>query len=223
MALVGGGKANPPLEVVQASVKPLFQRELNLVSEAKTKKQARREEFEREALVHLDLLYNSALRMTGSIQDAEDLVQETFVRAYKFFDKFKKGTNCKAWLFKIMKNNFINRFRKKAREPATVSFEQIEGAQGIEAEPAEVSAEFELSPDLDELVEDDIKCALDSLPLEFRMAVILSDISGFTYREIAEIMGTPIGTVRSRLSRARGVLQKKLHDLAVSKGIVRNK
>ncbi len=193
-----------------------------MASTAKTKKQTRREEFEQEALVHLDLLYNTALRMTGNVQDAEDLVQETFVRAYKFFDKFKKGTNCKAWLFKIMKNNFINRFRKRAREPSTVSFEQIEGAHGIEAEPAGVSADFQLSPDLDELVEDDIKNALDSLPMEFRMAVILSDISGFTYKEIAEIMDTPIGTVRSRLSRARGVLQKRLRDLAVSKGIVRN-
>jgi len=191
---------------------------------AKTKKPARREEFEGEALVHLDILYNTALRMTGNVQDAEDLVQETFVRAYKFFDKFKKGTNCKAWLFKIMKNNFINKFRKKAREPSTVSFDQIEGAQGIESQVAgEVSAESKLSPDLDELLEDDIKYALESLPLEFRMAVILSDISGFTYKEIADIMGTPIGTVRSRLSRARGVLQKKLHHLAVSKGIVRDK
>jgi RNA polymerase sigma-70 factor (ECF subfamily) len=191
---------------------------------ARAKKQARREEFEREALVHLDLLFNTALRMTGNVQDAEDLVQETFLRAYKFFDKFKKGTNCKAWLFKIMKNNFINRFRKKAREPSTVSFDQIEGAQGVEGQPAGgASADFELSPDLDELVEDDIKHALESLPLEFQMAVILSDISGFTYKEIAEIMGTPIGTVRSRLSRARGVLQEKLRDLAISKGIVRNK
>ncbi len=190
----------------------------------KTKAQARREEFEREALVHLDLLYNTALRMTGNVQDAEDLVQETFVRAYRFFDKFKKGTNCKAWLFKIMKNNFINRFRKRAREPATVSFEQVEEAQGAERQAAaEVSAESELSPNLDELVEDDIKNALEGLPLEFKMAVILSDISGFSYREIAEIMGTPIGTVRSRLSRARGVLQKKLYDLAASKGIVRAK
>lgn len=195
-----------------------------MVSMAKTRKQARREEFEREALVHLDLLYNTALRMTGNVQDAEDLVQETFLRAYKFFDKFKKGTNCKAWLFKIMKNNFINRFRKKSREPSTVSFEQIEGAQGLEPQgPSVPSYEFELSPDLEELVEDDVKYALESLPEEFRMAVVLSDISGFSYKEVAEIMDTPVGTVRSRLSRARSALQKKLHDLAVSKGIVRNK
>jgi RNA polymerase sigma-70 factor (ECF subfamily) len=188
----------------------------------KTKKETKREEFERVALVHLDILYNTALRMTRNVQDAEDLVQETFLRAYRFFDKFKRGTNCKAWLFKIMKNNFINRFRKKSREPSTVRFEQLEGAAAVEAVPPPTpSAEFELNPDLDELVEDDVIDALESLPLEFRMAVILSDISGFSYKEVADIMDTPVGTVRSRLSRARGVLQKRLYDLAVEKGIVK--
>ena len=181
----------------------------------------RREEFEREALVHLDILYNTALRMTGNVQDAEDLVQETFLRAYRFFDKFKKGTNCKAWLFKILKNNYINRFRKKSREPSTVSFEQLEGEKLVESEPEKPSGESELNPDLDELVEDDVKHALESLPYEFKTAVILSDIAGFSYKEIADIMDTPIGTVRSRLSRARGVLQRKLYDLAVGKGIVK--
>ncbi len=195
-----------------------------MVTMRKATKDARREEFEQVALVHLDLLYNTALRMTGNVQDAEDLVQETFLRAYRFFDKFKRGTNCKAWLFKIMKNNFINRFRKKAREPSTVSFDQIEGVQGAELPlPPQVPAETRLSPDLDEIVEDDVKYALESLPDEFKMAVVLSDIAGFSYKEIADIMGTPIGTVRSRLSRARGVLQRKLYDLAVSKGIVKAK
>jgi len=187
-------------------------------------RETKREEFERVALVHLDILYNTALRMTGNVPDAEDLVQETFLRAYRFFDKFKEGTNCKAWLFKIMKNNYINRFRKKAREPTTVSFEQLEGTQVAESEvlPA-ASAEAQLNPDLDKLVEDDVKYALESLPPDFKMAVILSDIADFSYKEIAEIMGTPIGTVRSRLSRARGVLQTRLYDLAVRKGIVKAK
>jgi len=191
---------------------------------ANKKSESKRQEFEHVALVHLDLLYNTALRMTGNVQDAEDLVQETFFRAYRFFDKFKRGTNCKAWLFKIMKNNFINRFRKKAREPYTISFDQIEGAESINAQPpAQPSADWQLSPDLDELVEDDVKYALEALPAEFRMAVVLSDIAGFSYREIADIMDTPIGTVRSRLSRGRGVLQKRLYDVAVSKGIVKAK
>jgi RNA polymerase sigma-70 factor (ECF subfamily) len=188
----------------------------------KTKRETKREEFEREALVHLDILYNTALRMTGNVPDAEDLVQETFLRAYRFFDKFKKGTNCKAWLFKIMKNNYINRFRKKAREPYTVSFDRLEGVQGVESWwPPEPSADSELRPDLDALVEDDVKEALESLPPDFKVAVVLSDIAGFSYKEIAGIMATPIGTVRSRLSRARGILQRKLYDLAVRKGILK--
>ena len=183
---------------------------------------AKRAEFERVALVHLDILYNTALRMTGSVQDAEDLVQDTFLRAYRFFDRFKKGTNCKAWLFKIMKNNFINRYRKKTREPSTVSFDEIRGALAAESEVASPTWSDAASlPNLDELVEDDVKKALDSLPFEFKMAVILSDISGFSYKEIAGIMDTPIGTVRSRLSRARGALQRRLFELAVRKGIFR--
>jgi RNA polymerase sigma-70 factor (ECF subfamily) len=188
----------------------------------KTKRKTKRDEFERVALVHLDILYNTALRMTGNVHDAQDLVQETFLRAYRFFDTFKKGTNCKAWLFKIMKNNFINGVRKKSREVSTISFEQIEGALGAESElPGQALADSVLGPDLDELVEDDVKFALESLPLEFKMAVVLSDISGFSYAEIAEIMGTPIGTVRSRLSRGRMILQRKLYDLALRKGILR--
>jgi len=187
----------------------------------KTKREAKRDEFERVALVHLDILYNTALRMTGNVHDAQDLVQETFLRAYRFFDTFKKGTNCKAWLFRIMKNNFINRVRKRSREVSTSSFEQMQGVLGAESElPAQASADSVLSPNLDELVEDDVKYALESLPLEFRTAVVLCDISGLSYREIAEIMGTPIGTVRSRLSRARLFLQRKLHDLALRKGIL---
>lgn len=188
----------------------------------KAKRTAKRDEFDRVALVHLDILYNTALRMTGNVQDAEDLVQDTFLRAYKFFDRFQKGTNCKAWLFKIMKNCFINRFRKRKRTPSTVSFDAIEGALGAESDRTPLVWPDTVSlPDLDELVEDDVKRALESLPFEFKVAVILSDISGFSYKEIAGIMDTPIGTVRSRLSRARGALQSRLYDLAVRKGIFR--
>lgn len=182
----------------------------------------RRKEFEEEALVHLDLLYNSAMQMTRNPADAQDLVQETFVKAYRFFDKFKRGTNCKAWLFKIMKNNFINTFRKRAKEPIRVDFDQVEAT--LQAQPTpEVG--LDESGDgrhaFDELVEDDVKEALDELPLEFRMVVILSDIEGFSYKEIADVLECPIGTVRSRLSRARKFLQKKLHDFAKRKGLVK--
>ncbi len=183
---------------------------------------AKHEEFEAVALVHVDILYNTALRMTQKVEDAEDLVQETFVRAYRFFDRFQKGTNCKAWLFKIMKNCFINKYRKECKTPSTVSFDEIEGVLGVESEPkSHLRSDSASLPDLDDLVDDDVKEALESLPLEFKMAVILSDISGFSYKEVAGIMETPIGTVRSRLSRARSALQRKLYGIALRKGIVK--
>jgi len=193
---------------------------LELLGDCMTEKEDMRDEFERVALPHLDILYNTAYRMTGNAQDAQDLVQDTFLRAYRFFDTFTRGTNCKAWLFRILKNNFINRRRKKSREVSTVSFDEIEGGLGVEpACQAFATADHDLNPDLDELVEDDVKLALESLPFEFKMSVLLSDISGFSYKEIAGIMGIPIGTVRSRLSRARGALHRKLHNLASGRRI----
>jgi len=168
--------------------------------------------------VHLDLLYNSAVQMTRNVADAQDLVQETFVKAYRFFDKFKTGTNCKAWLFKIMKNNFINTFRKRSKEPVKVDFEDVEAT--LEAKP-EPEGAGETQHAFDELVEDDVKEALDELPVEFRMVTVLSDIEGFTYKEIAEVLDCPIGTVRSRLSRARKFLQSKLYEFARRRGIVK--
>jgi RNA polymerase sigma-70 factor (ECF subfamily) len=179
--------------------------------------------FEQQALVHMDLLYNTAVQMTHNVSDGEDLVQETFVRAYRFFDKFTPGTNCKAWLFRIMRNLFINSFRKRAREPQRVNFDDVEPI--LQARPpAEVAAMDlgNLDRVFEQLVEDDVKAALDQLPDEFRMVTVLSDIEGFTYREIAEIMQCPIGTVRSRLSRARRFLQKKLYGFARERGIVRS-
>ena len=181
----------------------------------------RREEFEKEGLVHLDLLYNSAVQMTGNIADAEDLVQETLTKAYRSFDQFKKGTNCKAWLFKIMKNNFINAFRKRSKQPVRVDFEEVEAT--LAAEPA--TGALPPGPDGDsaftELIEDDVKEALDQLPTEFRMVAVLSDIQGFSYQEIADTMECPVGTVRSRLSRARRFLRDTLYEFARKRGIVK--
>jgi RNA polymerase sigma-70 factor (ECF subfamily) len=183
----------------------------------------RRKEFEREALVHLDLLYNSAVQMTRNVADAQDLVQETFVKAYRFFDKFTRGTNCKAWLFKIMKNNYINAFRKRSKQPTQVDFEDIAGVLQAPTAPAiPVGDGRDVKEVFEELVEDDIKEALDELPFEFKMAVVLSDIEGFSYQEIADIMDCPIGTVRSRLSRARKFLQTKLYEFAKHRGIVKS-
>ena len=179
--------------------------------------------FEELALVHLNMLYNTAVQMTHNAADAEDLVQETCVKAYRFFDTFKRGTNCKAWLFKIMKNNFINAYRKRLREPAKVDFADVEPI--LRAQPrarVPFSGEGDVEAVLEELVEDDIKVALDQLPFEFRMVTILCAVHGFSYQEISEIMECPIGTVRSRLSRARKLLQAKLYSFARRRGLLKS-
>jgi RNA polymerase sigma-70 factor, ECF subfamily len=180
-------------------------------------------EFEETALIHLDLLYNTALQMTRNPQDAEDLVQETFVRAYRFFDKFEKGTNCKAWLFKIMQNNFINNYRKKAKEPAKVDFDEIESTLSTDIRKEELSSESSIKIEdiFDKFIEDDVRNAMESLPEDFRTAIILSDIEGQSYQEIADILHCPIGTIRSRISRGRKFLQKRLFDFAKKKGITK--
>jgi len=182
----------------------------------------RRTRFEREALVHLDLLYNSAVQMTRNTADAQDLVQDTFVKAYRFFDKYKAGTNCKAWLFRIMKNNFINSFRKQSRRPVRVDFNDVEPTLTAK-QPSDKHGDGAalVSHRFDELVEDDVKRALDQLPFEFRMATVLCDIEGLSYQEIAGIMDCPIGTVRSRLSRARRFLQRRLRGFARERGIIK--
>ncbi len=174
-------------------------------------------DFEREALPHMDALYNFALRMTGDPDDADDLLQETYLKAYRFFDKFEAGTNCKAWLFRIMKNSFINIYRKSSKEPDKVGYEDVEEFyHTIRAESADPN-------DLEEklfsnLLDDDVSRALESLPEEFRTVVILCDIEEFTYEEIAEFVECPIGTVRSRLHRGRKMLRAKLLQYAKDRG-----
>jgi RNA polymerase sigma factor (sigma-70 family) len=183
----------------------------------------RRRAFEAEALVHVDILYNTAVQMTRNVADAQDLVQDTLVKAYRFFDRFKTGTNCKAWLFRIMKNNFINAFRKRSRQPARVDFNEIEPTlrarpDGDGAQQSVAGRHMDL---LDDLVEDDVKAALDKLPFEFRMVTVLCDIEGMSYQEIADVMDCPIGTVRSRLSRSRRFLQRRLEGFARERGILK--
>jgi RNA polymerase sigma-70 factor (ECF subfamily) len=182
----------------------------------------KRQAFEKIAFEHMDALYNTALRMTRNVLDAEDLVQDVYLRAFRFFDKFEEGTNFKAWIFKILTNTYINRYRQKVREPHQVEFEKIEFAYGDDSKGRDEKFETHFDEKLyRELFEDDIRDALDKLSPDFRTAVLLCDVEGFSYKEIAEIIGTPIGTVMSRLSRARQQLQKHLAEFARREGYIK--
>ena len=180
--------------------------------------------FTEGTLPLLDSLYASALRMTRNPADAEDLVQETMLRAYRSFDRFEPGTNLKAWMFRIMTHAYINTYRKKQREPKKVSADEIEDFD-LYQELKNHDDQFSQTPErivLDALVDTDIIDAIDDLPEQFRLAVVLSDVEGFSYAEMAEIMDVPLGTVMSRLHRGRKALQKRLWELARDRGIVRS-
>src|SRR6202171_3947126 len=179
--------------------------------------------FAELAMPYMSALYSAALRMTRNPSDAEDLVQETYLRAYRGFGGFREGTNLKAWLYRILTNTFINQYRAKKRRPDQVDLDDVEDFYifrrlgGLEAADAERTAETEA---LEAMPDDEVKQALESIPEQFRMAVILADIEGFSYKEIAEILDVPIGTVMSRIHRGRRALQKALHDFVESRGLV---
>jgi RNA polymerase sigma-70 factor (ECF subfamily) len=171
----------------------------------------------------MDSLFGAALRLTRNRADAEDLLQETFLRAYRGYGRFEEGTNLRAWLYRILTNTFINTYRAKQRRPGESDLADVEDLYlyrrlgGLEASQRGRSAEDEL---MDLVTESEVKEAIEALPEQFRMAVLLADIEGFSYKEIAEILDVPIGTVMSRLHRGRKGLQKALHDFALQRGLL---
>lgn len=177
------------------------------------------EEFIREALPHKNALYNYALKIAGNSDDAQDLVQETYYKAYRHFDKFQSGTNSKAWMFMILKNSFINDYRKSKREPYKLDYEQIQNfyknVKSDRAQENNLDKEF-----YNDLFDDELTQAIDQLPTKMREVFLLCDLEGYSYEETAELVGCPIGTVRSRLHRARLMLQKILFDYAKDKGFL---
>ena len=178
--------------------------------------------FETEALSFLDALYRTGLRMTRSEAEAEDLVQETYIRAFRFREQFTPGTNLKAWLFRILTNTFINQYRRKAARPETTELDDVEESilyrrmRNVSPGSASPDPEAEL---IDNTLSSEVKEALEALPEKFRTTLLL-DVEGFSYKEIAEMLDIPIGTVMSRLHRGRKVLQKRLYDVARDRGIV---
>ncbi len=180
-----------------------------------------RSEFESLTLEHMDALYGAALRLTRSPKDAEDLVQDTFLKAFRFFDSFEKGTNVKAWLFKIQTNTFINKYRRKVkeREVAETPAEDLVLDRFVSAEQVRALQDPE-GDFFGRLLSDEVVQALEEVPIDFRMVVILADIQGFSYKEIAEVVGCPVGTVMSRLFRGRRILQKHLYEYAIREGVI---
>jgi RNA polymerase sigma-70 factor (ECF subfamily) len=182
-----------------------------------------RRDFEEIALPHMASLYGAAFRLTRNQQGAEDLVQDVMLRAYRFWDSFERDSNCKAWLFKILTNTFINHYQKqkRTREVLTAAASEQEATDGVLVHEG---AQSQRDPEgllLDRSLSEDVAKALADIPADFRLAVVLCDVEGFSYKEIADIMECPVGTVMSRLHRGRRLLKESLKDFAVAQGIVR--
>ncbi len=173
--------------------------------------------FEEEFMPQIDALYNFAYHLTYNEADADDLVQDTYMKAYRFIDKYVVGTNAKAWLFKILKNAFINQYRKKSKQPTKVDYEEIVSYH--DEEDTNYSSYLDLREEIFQgMMGDEVTNAINALPVDFRTVILLCDLEGFTYEEISKIIDIPLGTVRSRLYRARNMLKEKLKDYAKSMG-----
>ncbi len=173
--------------------------------------------FNEEFLPSVDALYNFAYRLTFDEDDAKDLVQDTFLKAYRFIESFQKGTNAKAWLFRILKNSFINDFRKKSKEPPKVDYQEVESYYNSDKVDKTITTDLRVET-LRDMMGDEVSNALNSLDVDFRTVIILCDLNGFKYDEMSKILDIPIGTVRSRLHRARNLLREKLNEYAQSMG-----
>ena len=177
----------------------------------------KQKDFDDEIIPHMDALYNFALRLTTDPNDAEDLVQDTIVKAYRFFSSYEKGTNAKAWMFRILKNSFINNYRKTSKKPSQVDYDEVSSYyESIRAESTQTSDLESLM--FREMMDDDLSSALTRLPEDFRTVVLLCDVEGYTYEEIANMLDVPIGTIRSRLHRGRNLLKTELLDYAKKRG-----
>jgi RNA polymerase sigma factor (sigma-70 family) len=187
------------------------------MSEEPSDKLQNEEKFERDLLPHIDALHTFAYHLAYDEENARDLVQETYLKAYKAIESYHQGTNAKAWLFKILKNNYINYYRKQSKRPVKVDYEEFVGL--MEKEDSPLSSKADLRQDVfQSLLGDEVTMAINSLPIEFRTVILLCDVEGFTYEEIAKIIDVPIGTVRSRLHRARNMLKEKLRPYAKKLG-----
>lgn len=185
----------------------------------------KRRDFEQIALPHMSSLYGAAYRLTRNPRDAEDLVQDAMVRAYRFWDSFDKESNCRAWLFKILTNTFINNYQRAKRSREVLHLAQGEQAatDGVLVHEGARAQQDPRSLLMEQTMSEDVTSALDALPSDFRIAVVLCDVEGFSYKEIAEIMDCPVGTVMSRLHRGRRMLRDSLRDFALAEGIVKDK
>lgn len=173
--------------------------------------------FNQEFMPHINSMYNFAYRLTLDSDDAKDLLQDTYLKAYRFIDSFQKGTNAKAWLFRILKNSFINDYRKKSKEPSKVDYQEVESFYNSEDVDRQITPDLRVEA-LQDMIGDEISVALNSLDVDFRTVIILCDLEGFKYEEMAKILDIPIGTVRSRLHRARNLLKEKLSEYAKKMG-----